>query len=81
MGPAQVAKSGEEWKTQREPADTLLAPMLPYQKEGLGWLCHQEDSELRGGILADEMGMGKTLQPISLMCTHREKGRTPSDPR
>ena len=30
--------------------------MLPYQKEGLGWLCAQEDGPVKGGILADEMG-------------------------
>jgi DNA repair protein RAD16 len=36
--------------------------MLPYQKEGLAWLCAQEEGKVGGGILADEMGMGKTLQ-------------------
>ena len=35
----------------------LLMPLLPYQKEGLGWMLHQEHSSARGGILADEMGM------------------------
>ena len=75
----EVAAAASTWTTQREPPDSLLAPMLPYQKEGLGWLCHQEDSEMRGGILADEMGMGKTLQTISLMCTHKAKNRTPAD--
>ena len=39
---------------------------LPYQREGFGWMCAQEESAHRGGILADEMGMGKTLQAISL---------------
>ena len=29
---------------------------------GLAWMCHQEESSVRGGILADEMGMGKTIQ-------------------
>ena len=31
--------------------------MLPFQREGLDWLCHQEDGEFKGGILADEMGL------------------------
>merc|ERR1719382_1831340 len=47
----------------------ISVPMLPFQKEGLAWMCHQEgpESSVKGGILADEMGMGKTIQAISLM--------------
>lgn len=40
--------------------------LLPFQLEGLNWLLKQEDSEFGGGILADEMGMGKTIQTIAL---------------
>ena len=29
---------------------------------GLAWMCQQEESDVKGGILADEMGMGKTIQ-------------------
>eukprot|EP00605_Chrysophyceae_sp_TOSAG23-4_P001643 GSChrysophyteH1.ASY1.ANO1.1804.1 assembled CDS len=42
-------------------------PLLPYQKEGLAWMINQEDGPVRGGILADEMGMGKTIQTVSLL--------------
>ncbi|OZJ02723.1 hypothetical protein BZG36_05107 [Bifiguratus adelaidae] len=46
----------------------LKLPLLPFQKEGVGWMCGQESiGELKGGILADEMGMGKTIQMISLL--------------
>jgi len=38
---AEVAAAASAWSTEREPPPTLLAPMLPYQKEGLGWMCHQ----------------------------------------
>ena len=47
---------------QMEPPPELLMPLLPYQKEFLAWAVTQEQSEVRGGILADEMGMGKTIQ-------------------
>lgn len=40
--------------------------LLPFQLEGLNWLTKQEDGEFGGGILADEMGMGKTIQTIAL---------------
>ncbi|KAJ2338951.1 DNA repair protein rad16, partial [Coemansia sp. RSA 2618] len=41
--------------------------LLPFQQEGVQWMCDQERTEFRGGILADEMGMGKTLQTIGLL--------------
>ena len=40
----------------------LLMEMLPFQKEFLGWAVTQEQGSIKGGILADEMGMGKTIQ-------------------
>ncbi|KAI5079566.1 hypothetical protein GOP47_0005045 [Adiantum capillus-veneris] len=53
------------------PPPELLMPLLPFQKEWLWWSLRQEASETRGGILADEMGMGKTIQAISLILTSR----------
>ena len=48
--------------------------LMPYQSEGVGWMVKSEDSHVRGGVLADEMGMGKTLQAISLiMATRAER--------
>lgn len=46
-----------------EPPPDIILPLLQFQKEWLAWALKQESSsEMRGGILADEMGMGKTIQ-------------------
>eukprot|EP01119_Soliformovum_irregulare_P011493 TRINITY_DN2886_c0_g1_i1.p1 TRINITY_DN2886_c0_g1~~TRINITY_DN2886_c0_g1_i1.p1 ORF type:complete len:912 (+),score=346.42 TRINITY_DN2886_c0_g1_i1:24-2759(+) len=59
------------WKPVQEDKPPLLddnIDLLPFQKEGLAWLKQQEtETEWKGGILADDMGMGKTLQAISLL--------------
>mmetsp|Transcript_6794 Transcript_6794/g.6705 ORF Transcript_6794/g.6705 Transcript_6794/m.6705 type:complete len:618 (+) Transcript_6794:6371-8224(+) len=47
--------------------------LLPFQQEGLNWLMQQEDGEYGGGILADEMGMGKTIQMIALFLSDLTK--------
>ncbi|CAN8311301.1 unnamed protein product [Cochlearia groenlandica] len=57
-----------------EPPPDLTMPLLRYQKEFLAWATKQELS-VAGGILADEMGMGKTIQAISLVLSRREVDR------
>nr|CAB3458071.1 unnamed protein product [Digitaria exilis] len=54
-----------------DPAPEVVLPLLRFQKEWLAWALAQEASVSRGGILADEMGMGKTIQAISLVMTAR----------
>lgn len=51
-----------------EQPEEIVVPLLPYQKEFLAWAVSQEQSSVRGGILADEMGMGKTLQVCGNVC-------------
>lgn len=50
-----------------QPAELVNVRLLPYQKEGLSWFQEQEESKFNGGILADQMGMGKTIQMIALL--------------
>jgi DNA repair protein RAD16 len=54
-----------------DPAPEVVLSLLRFQKEWLAWALAQEASVSRGGILADEMGMGKTIQAISLVVTAR----------
>lgn len=53
----------------------IVVPMLPFQQEGLAWMCQQEKTGT-GGVLADEMGMGKTIQAISLLLARPLRGPT-----
>lgn len=58
--------------------ETVNAQMRPYQAEGFRWLAFLREHHL-GGILADDLGLGKTLQTLALIdhdrhlreCGHR----------
>ncbi|KAI0352754.1 hypothetical protein OH77DRAFT_756955 [Trametes cingulata] len=50
-----------------EQSSNLKVQLLPFQLESLYWMREQEKGVWSGGMLADEMGMGKTIQMISLM--------------
>lgn len=56
---------------QAEPPKGLLMDLLPFQREFLAWGLEQEIGPIKGGLLCDEMGMGKTIQMISLIMQHR----------
>ena len=47
--------------------------LLLLQEEGVGWMLGQEASVIKGGILADEMGMGKTIQTIGLLLAAKRR--------
>lgn len=38
-----------------------------FQLQGLDWMTRQEKTNYKGGLLGDEMGMGKTIQAVSLI--------------
>lgn len=67
-------QSVDKIKVERAPQpDGMTIRLLPFQLEGLNWLMKQEDGEFGGGVLADEMGMGKTIQTIALFMTDLTK--------
>ncbi|KAG5596811.1 hypothetical protein H5410_038043 [Solanum commersonii] len=54
-----------------EALSDLILPLLRYQKEWLAWSLKQE-TIFKRGILADEMGMGKTIEAITLVLDQHE---------
>ncbi|KAJ3796514.1 SNF2 family N-terminal domain-containing protein [Lentinula aff. detonsa] len=56
----------------QQPAGIKLT-LLPFQRESLHWMRKQEEGPWKGGMLADEMGMGKTIQVIALLVSDRKK--------
>ncbi|KAG0140768.1 hypothetical protein CROQUDRAFT_664734 [Cronartium quercuum f. sp. fusiforme G11] len=48
----------------------LNCKLLPHQVVGVNWMRSREEGKKRGGILADDMGFGKTVQSIALMSAH-----------
>lgn len=61
--------------TAIEQPEGMTIQLLPFQKEGLHWLIEQEKSRYKGGVLADEMGMGKTIQTIALFMSDKREER------
>jgi DNA repair protein RAD16 len=49
--------------------------LKPFQLEGLNWMVRQEQTQFKGGILGDEMGMGKTIQAIALLLSDYPAGK------
>jgi DNA repair protein RAD16 len=55
-------------ETEKAEQPTSISRRLkPFQLEGLSWMVRQEKTHYRGGLLGDEMGMGKTIQAVSLI--------------
>ena len=47
--------------------NSITRKLKSFQLEGLDWMTKQEKSQWKGGLLGDEMGMGKTIQAVSLI--------------
>ena len=53
---------------QAEQPAGISRKLKSFQLEGLNWMMRQEQSGfIKGGLLGDEMGMGKTIQAVSLI--------------
>lgn len=52
---------------QAEQPAGISRKLKSFQLEGLNWMIRQEQSDFKGGLLGDEMGMGKTIQAVSLI--------------
>ncbi|KAI9841471.1 MAG: DNA repair protein rad16 [Sclerophora amabilis] len=46
---------------------SISRQLKSFQLEGLHWMIKQEKTQWKGGLLGDEMGMGKTIQAVSLI--------------
>lgn len=50
-----------------EQPTSINRKLKQFQLEGLNWMVRQEKTQWKGGLLGDEMGMGKTIQAVSLI--------------
>lgn len=53
--------------TKAEQPKHITRQLKPFQLEGLHWMMEMEKTKWGGGLLGDEMGMGKTIQAVSLI--------------
>lgn len=58
--------------TEIEVPETLNATLRHYQWQGLNWLNFLDDYNF-GGCLADDMGLGKSIQVIAFILSQRKK--------
>ncbi|KAG4438488.1 hypothetical protein IFR05_006011 [Cadophora sp. M221] len=50
-----------------EQPKNITRELKPFQLQGVAWMMEMEKTEWAGGLLGDEMGMGKTIQAVSLI--------------
>lgn len=50
-----------------EQPKNISRELKPFQLEGVNWMQMMEKTQWGGGLLGDEMGMGKTIQAVSLI--------------
>ena len=55
--------------------EAMTYPLMEHQKLGLAWMKSMEEGSNKGGILADGMGLGKTIQALALMVSQKSSDR------
>jgi SNF2 family DNA or RNA helicase len=73
----EIQRYQQKWDTFNSAGDieqpmALNATLRPYQLQGLNWLNYLDDLNF-GGCLADDMGLGKSIQIIAFLLTQRAK--------
>ena len=71
LRPDELVQKNFTGEIRSEP-EGLVATLLPFQVEGFSWMRHQEvmEPEIRGGILADEMGKRFILVLVEFVYAH-----------
>jgi DNA repair protein RAD16 len=62
-----LEKLGAVRGVQASQPKNITRQLKPFQLEGLSWMQEMEKTDWGGGLLGDEMGMGKTIQAVSLI--------------
>jgi SNF2 family DNA or RNA helicase len=57
----------------------MKTPLFNHQLLGVSWMLGREFGQDRGGVNADEMGMGKTIQTLATIVSNRPARRELSD--
>ncbi|KAI1847465.1 hypothetical protein JX265_013970 [Neoarthrinium moseri] len=74
VGPPEIHENSPTDRTMLDrhgdPAHRMVHPLYGHQTIALGWMQQQEaDETKKGGILADAMGLGKTITTLALIMT------------
>ena len=68
----------EKTSVRFEQPGFLKTPLREHQKVGIGWMIHRESHpfrECRGGLLLDDVGLGKTLQVLGTIYAQKQSGQ------
>lgn len=69
-----LSSQPDEWDESPQPQGVRTA-LMAHQRQALQWMLWREEQEAPGGILADAMGLGKTLTMLSLVEQQRSRDK------